>query len=72
MQHCVHKNRTDVVNGCKMRLFLTSCHLISFRLLMEVLKYNNWHFPHSFRSITMETAIKPGSLSLDVEYLSKL
>lgn len=39
---------------------------------MEVLENNNCHFPHSFRSITMETAIKPGSLSFDSEYVLNL
>lgn len=43
-----------------------------FRLLVEVLKHNNWHFLHSYGSIAMETATKPGSLSSYSEYLMTL
>lgn len=41
--------------------------LSPFRLLTDILKHNNWHFIHSYGSITMETATKPSSLSCDSE-----
>lgn len=43
-----------------------------FRLLVKVLEYNNWHFLHSYGSITMETATKPGSLNFDSKYFLTL
>lgn len=43
-----------------------------FRLLVKVLKHNNWHFLHSYGSITMETATKPGSLNFDSKYFLTL
>lgn len=39
---------------------------------LEVLKRNDWYFIHSYGSITMVTATKPGSLSFDSEYLLTL